>query len=279
MAERPPFSLLLPVYRGDRADFLRAAIRTSVDEQTLPPDEVVVVEDGPISPELRAEIEAFVERATVPVVHLPLPVNRGLAHALTAGLEACSHEVVARMDADDLSTPERFAVQLQRIGEGYELVGTGMLEFSEGPDGSPVLGALRLPPAGQEEISRFARFHDPFNHPTVVYTKAAVARAGGYLPMGKMEDYWLFARMLSVGVRAANVPLPLLHYRVSSGAYSRRGGRELLASELALQRAFLSIGFVSPMQFARNVGIRGAYRLIPEAARRQLYRRYVMRSA
>jgi glycosyltransferase involved in cell wall biosynthesis len=278
MSARPPFSLLLPVYGGDRAEFFAAAIRSSVDEQTLPPDEVVLVEDGPVGPALRAEIDRFLETSPRPVVHVPLPVNRGLAHALTAGLDACSHDVVARMDADDLSTPQRFELQLERIGEGYELVGTSMLEFTEGPDGSPVLGALRSPPATPEDIDRFARFHDPFHHPTVVYTKAAVARAGGYLPMGRMEDYWLFARMLQAGVRATNVPVPLVHYRVSSGAYRRRGGPELLASELALQRAFLSIGFVSPLQFARNVSVRGAYRLIPEAWRRRLYHRYILRS-
>lgn len=278
MPTRPPFSLLLPVYGGDRAAFLRASLRSSVEEQTVPPDEVVLVQDGPVGSELRAEIDAFVARAPCAVVHLVLPINRGLAHALTAGLEACTHDVVARMDADDLSTPDRFEIQLGRIAEGYELVGTGMFEFTEAADGSPVLGARRTPPVTEHDIAKFARFHDPFNHPTVVYTKGAVVRAGGYLPMGRMEDYWLFARMLQQGVRATNVPLPLVHYRISSGAYGRRGGRELLLSEIALQRALLSIGFVSPLQFARNIGVRGVYRLVPESWRRRLYRRYLMNS-
>lgn len=276
--QTPPFSLLVPVYSGDSAPFLAAALRSSVDEQQTPPDEVVIVQDGPVGANLLAVLEEFEDATAVPVARVGLPVNRGLAHALEAGLDACQHDVVARMDADDISVPERFAVQLERMAAGWELVGTGMLEFSEDRDGAYRTGHLRTPPATPAQIARYARFHDPFNHPTVVYTKDAVSRAGGYQPMGRMEDYWLFARMLHVGVRAANVPLPLVHYRVSSGAYQRRGGRDLLATELRLQRAFRSIGFVSRSQFARNVIVRGGYRLLPEQLRMRLYRGYFTRT-
>jgi len=275
MTDIPPFSLLLPVYNGDSAQFLVRAFRTSVMEQTTKPSEVVLVQDGPVSAALVSAI-AELDRATpVPMKIVILPENRGLAEALTAGLAECSYEVVARMDADDVSEPCRFAVQLGLVGQGYELVGSGLHEFVESEHGEQ-LGVRRIPPVDPEEISRYARFHDPFNHPTVVYTKTAVDRAGGYQPLGMMEDYWLFARMLAAGVRATNSPDALVRYRISSGAYKRRGGLRLLKSEWMLQRAFVTSGFTTRLQFVRNLIVRGGYRLVPEPIRRRAYRSMIV---
>jgi hypothetical protein len=269
-----PFSLLLPVYRGDRPEFLRRAFRSSVDDQTLRPDEVVVVRDGPVSAELARTMAELAAASPVPVVAVELQRNMGLAYALERGLDACSHDVVARMDADDISLPERFARQLELISGGLDLVGTGMYEFA---DEVGTIGGRRTPPVGADAISRYARFHDPFNHPTVVYRRAAVRRAGGYLPLGLMEDYYLFARMIQSGARVENLPDPLVMYRVSAGAYARRGGVAQLRAELRLQREFRRRRFTSLSQALRNVLVRGSYRLIPEAVRRGLYRRLITR--
>jgi glycosyltransferase involved in cell wall biosynthesis len=242
-----------------------------VAEQTLAPSEVVLVQDGPVSASLVSAIAELDRTTPVPLKIVILPENRGLAEALTAGLAECSFEVVARMDADDVSEPTRFESQIGLIASGYELVGSGLVEFSESDEGEHV-GIRRNPPTDPDEIRRYARFHDPFNHPTVVYTKSAVERAGGYQPLGMMEDYWLFARMLAAGVRAINSPAALVRYRISSGAYKRRGGLKLLRSEWMLQRAFVSSGFTTRAQFLRNLVVRGGYRLVPEPIRRRAYR-------
>jgi glycosyltransferase involved in cell wall biosynthesis len=268
------FSLLLPVYAGDRAEYLRAAFTSSVQEQTRRPSEVVVVIDGQIPDELRSMIDSLIAASPVPARTVVLPENRGLAEALTVGLAACTHEVVARMDADDVSLPGRFERQAAALADGLDLVGTGMFEFST--DNGAVLGR-RVPPVGSDRIAKYARFHDPFNHPTVMYRKSAVARAGGYEDLGLMEDYWLFARMLHSGVRADNLPEPLLMYRVSDGAYARRGGLSQLRAEVRLQRRFRRMRFTTRTQALRNLAVRGGYRLIPEAVRRVMYRRLIAR--
>jgi hypothetical protein len=266
------------VYNGDRAPFLLRAFRSSVIEQTRKPSEVVLVQDGPVSASLVSAIAELDRVTPVPLKIVILPENRGLAEALTAGIAECSYQVIARMDADDISEPQRFEVQLALVAEGHELVGTGLQEFYETSTGEH-LGVKRIPPAAPDEIRRYARFHDPFNHPTVVYTKDAVERVGGYQPLGMMEDYWLFARMLAADVRAINTPEPLVRYRVSSGAYRRRGGIRLLESEWRLQRAFLRSGFTTRSQFARNLLVRGSYRLVPEPVRRLAYRTMIVRSS
>jgi glycosyltransferase involved in cell wall biosynthesis len=240
-----------------------------VQEQTRRPDQVVLVQDGPVGEELAGTIRELVETSPVPVDHVPLEHNVGLGPALDHGLAACRHEIVARMDADDISLPTRFEKQVPLVEAGADIVGSGLLEF--GVSAEDVVGR-RTPPTDPLEIRRVVRFRDPFNHPTVVYRRSAVQAAGGYTDMALMEDYLLFARMLDAGARPANLAEPLVRYRVGAGAYARRGGRELLRSELAVQRRFRQLGITSRTEYVRNVVVRGGYRLVPERLRTLAYR-------
>ena len=270
LAPEQPFTLLISTWAGDRADYLREAFTSTVVEQTRRPAEVVLVQDGPVPAELAAEIARLSAESPVPVQHVELPANQGLGPALDAGLRASSHEIVARMDSDDVSVPERFEKQLPLIEAGADIAGSGLFEF--GTDITDVVGR-RTPPTDPAEIRRVVRFRDPFNHPTVVYRRSAVQAAGGYADMALMEDYLLFTRMVAGGAVPANLPDPLVFYRVGDGAYARRGGRDLLRSELALQRRFRTLGLTTRRQYLRNVAVRGGYRLVPEGVRKVAYRR------
>ena len=267
---RQPFSLLVSTYANDDPAYLREAVLSSTTAQTRPPDEVVLVQDGPVPEALASEIKHLAETLPMPVVHLALPANIGLGPALDAGLAASSHEIVARMDADDVSLPERFERQVAVIEAGADIVGSGLLEFGESID--DVVGT-RTPPTDPDEIRRVIRFRDPFNHPTVVYRRSAVLAAGGYTDMALLEDYLLFTRMVEGGAAPANLPQPLVYYRVGAGAYARRGGTALLRSELRLQRRFRELGITSRAEYLRNVTVRGGYRLVPEGVRKVAYRR------
>nr|WP_276610703.1 glycosyltransferase [Kineococcus siccus] len=271
----PPFSVLLPVWEADDPAQLRRALASVTAEQELHPDEVLVVRDGPVPAALQRVLDEAVRDGSggVTVRVLALPRNVGLARALEAGLAACAHDVVARMDADDISLPPRFARQLPVVAAGADLVGSGLLEM--GADEHHLVGR-RTPPTDPARIARSARFSDPFNHPTVVYRRSAVAAAGGYRHLPLMEDYWLFARMIADGARVANLADPLVLYRVGDaadgGAYARRGGARLFASELRLQAHLRREGFTTPLQAARNVVVRGGYRFVPTRVRRVAYR-------
>jgi GT2 family glycosyltransferase len=267
------FSVLLPVYAGDDAAHLERGFRSVTVEQTLRPDEVVVVRDGPVGDDVAAVLERLAEVTDVPVRVVPLPRNVGLARALEEGLAVCRHEIVARADADDISLPERFATQVPLVVSGHDIVGSAIWEFD---DDEERRGLVRVPPTGAA-IAESARFRDPFNHPSVVYRRSAVAAVGGYDHLDLMEDYLLFARMLAAGAHAENVTEPLVLYRVGAGAYARRGGLRLLASELRLQRTLHTEGFVSTPQLVRNVVVRAGYRLVPQGLRRVGYRRYTRR--
>jgi len=183
-------SLLLPVWAGDRPDFLTDAFRSSVDAQTRRPEQVVIVRDGPVPDQLAETIRELAKDSPVPVDLVELEQNAGLGPALDAGLAACSHDVVARMDADDISLPHRFAVQVPIIESGADIVGSGLVEFADDPD----VVATRTVPTDPDEIRRRARFATPFNHPTVVYRRSLVTGVGGYTDFAKMEDYLLWAK-------------------------------------------------------------------------------------
>ena len=262
------FSLLLSVYDRDRPDYLRRAFRSAVDDQTVRPDQVVMVRDGPVRDELAECLDELRANSQVPVTFVPLPHNGGLGPALDRGLAASWFDVIARMDADDVAMPHRFEVELPLIQDA-DIVGAGLLEFAADTD--DIVGQ-RIPPTDPGQIQRYARMHDPFNHPTVVYRRCAVLAAGGYGDLPLMEDYALFARMLGSGARPINVAEPLVFYRVGAEAFKRRGGTGLLRSELRLQREFRQHGFTSPAEYVRNVMVRGCYRLIPWWCRRALYR-------
>ncbi|MCP2343608.1 glycosyltransferase [Actinomadura rupiterrae] len=262
----------MTVYGGDHPEYLRDAFRSAVHDQVLRPDQVVLVRDGPVSHELELCLKELVATSPVEVTFLRTETNRGLGPALDLGLSACRHDIVARMDADDVAVPHRFAVQVPIVRDGADLCGAGLLEFATSVDD---LVGLRTPPSDPKDIARYSRLHDPFNHPTVVYRRRAVDAAGGYGDLPLMEDYWLFVRMIAGGARVVNVPEPLVYYRVGDGAYERRGGRDLLRSEIRLQREMLRGGHLSRTQYVRNLVIRGGYRLVPTVVRRPVYRMVV----
>ena len=269
------FSVLLPVYAGDQPEFFFRAVSSATREQELSPKQLVVVCDGPVD----ESISDFLHRASrgqendllgpINVRVVRLKHNMGLANALNIGLAHCSHEIVARVDADDISLPQRFAIQIPLIEGGLGLLGSAIQEFS---DDEAEAGLVRSMPTSEEEIRRVISYRSPFAHPSVVYRKSAVEAVGGYEHLQLMEDYLLFARMVAAGVPCGNTPEVLVRYRVGSGAYKRRGGRHMLRSEMRLQKIFRNEGIVSNAQFARNLAIRGGYRLIPTDLRQLLYR-------
>lgn len=273
-ASPEPFSLLLPVYAGDHPKHLRRAFESATTEQTLPPDEVVIVQDGPLPTALSAELDRLEEECPIPVQRVRLSRNRGLAIALQEGLQHCSFDIVARADADDVCVPERFAIQVPMIADGLDVVGSALAEFQTD---ETVIEAVRRRPTESGAIRRFASFHNPVNHPSVVYRRSAVLAAGGYQEMPLMEDYWLWARMIVAGAAIANVEEALVRYRAGSGLYSRRGGLRALRSDWAFQQKAHEIGLTTRVQMVRNLVQRFGYRVVPDNVRKWGYRLLVAR--
>ena len=242
------YSVLMPVYAAVEPGQLDAAIGSMLG-QTLPTDDFVLVCDGPLPPALDRVVEGFARRHPQIFRVLRLPRHQGLVAALNAGLPLCRHDLVARMDSDDISLPHRCARQadfLLRNPDIAVLSGT-VLEFWDMPTG--VTGKRSLP-GGHQELCFFSGRRSPFNHPAVMYRRAAVAAAGGYrntFPL--FEDYDLWVRMQRAGFRGENLREPLLFMRTGLGMYRRRGGPDYAGQLLRFQRYLCREGWSTPADF------------------------------
>jgi len=264
-------SVLLPVHAGVAAGALGSALE-SLDAQTRPADEVVIVEDGPLTPAHDALLDRYAA-SRAHVVRVALATNQGAGVANQAGLAAATGTWIAKMDADDLLLPHRLETQLRALHRtGADLCGAAMWEFDTDP-GHPT--RLRANPAGHDAITRRMRFNNPVNHPTAVYRRSLALEVGGYPSMRYMQDYDLFARMLAGGARMMNLAEPLVLFRAGDGMLRRRSARGYLALERQLQRNLRSYGLVGRGRATLNLAIRGAFRVLPRWGLSRAYARFL----
>jgi glycosyltransferase involved in cell wall biosynthesis len=265
-------SVLISTYQNDNPQHLQAAL-DSIVEQTHMPDEIVLVEDGLLSTALREVVDEFRRNHNQLFTSVQLSNNSGLGSALKKGVQTCANKFVARMDADDISPPDRFERQLNFLAShpNVDIVGGHIAEFSDDP-AEP--HARRKVPATHEDIVRLARRRSPLNHASVVFRREAVLAAGNYREVDRMEDWDLWSRLLLNGAQMANIPEVLLYVRAGPLMYGRRGGCEYAREEIRTQIEFLQRGFIDPTQFALNLIARVPIRFLPNSFRRQLYKRY-----
>lgn len=214
------YSVLLLVYRGEDPGNFQEAIQSMLD-QTVVTNDFVIVCDGPLTVELDGVLESFVSRypELFRVVRLPENVGEGLAG--NAGLKACRNELIAKMDSDDVSVPDRCEKQLARFIANPELsVLGGVIEEFDNQTGKVI--AARVTPLDNDGIRRYARRRNPINNVTAMYKKSAVLAAGGYRELRRGPDYDLYLRMLINGCYAENLPDTLVKVRVDADDYCRR---------------------------------------------------------
>lgn len=219
--EFPAFSVLMSVYKKEKPAFLDKALK-SIEDQTVQPNQIVLVADGPLTESLNNVIEGHRKNFPEKYDILKLPHNRGLGFALQKGVEHCYYDRIARMDTDDISVNNRFELQLKAIEEEPDLaiVGGKIDEFLGNLD--RIVGKRNVP-LPNEEIRKFIKWRNPFNHPTVMINKNAVMRVGNYQANGKIEDYFLWSKLVIANYKVKNLPEVLVHMRVDAGIYSRRG--------------------------------------------------------
>ena len=248
----------MTVYHGTAVDELTRSIDCIVG-QTRPPEEFLVVVDGPVDAALDAVLaRAVEEHPTIRVERLTRNVGSGLASA--HGLAASVGDFVARHDSDDISLPARLEEMRAVEEQGLDIVGCAMTEFAGSPE--HVLG-VRSTPLTHEAILARARINNPVNHPTSMFRRDLAISVGGYADLRYMQDYDLFARMLAAGARAANLAEPLVLFNAGAGMLGRRSGRHMLRWEWVLQRRLRDAGMVSAPLMVRNLAVRSAFRLMP----------------
>jgi len=267
----PAFSVLMSVYAKDRPAWVRQAL-DSVLSNTAKPAEVVIVIDGPIPADLQAVLDEFSSKFQQIQLY-PLEKNGGLGPALAYGIEQCSNELVARMDADDISLSDRFEKQLAYFASHPKTaVLGGQIQEIDGESLAPV--AIRTVPQTDAEIKRFLKTRCPFNHMTVMFKKSAVLAVGNYTLFHLMEDYYLWARMVAKGYKMTNLPDIVLNARVDTAMYGRRGGWKYFKSNLAMSQKLRELNLISWPVHTFNALVRFCVQvLMPNTVRSYFYRK------
>lgn len=244
---RFPYSVLMSVYHREEPRYLKESVASMMD-QTDPPGEFVLVCDGPLGRQLDCAIDDLLADYGSVLHVVRLADNVGLGPALNAGLVKCSNEFVARMDSDDVSSPDRCRLQLEAFANDprLEIVGGWVGEFKNTPKDSD---SMRIVPETNEEICDFAKVRSPFNHMTVMFRKSSVLSVGGYRSIPLCEDYDLWARMLISGCRAFNIQKVLVWMRVNRETLARRRQPAVHKARVQIKRDLFKGGFMTRSEY------------------------------
>ena len=267
------YSVLMSLYQKEHAEYLRLALDSMIN-QTVKPDEIVLVEDGPLTDELYTVVKEYKVKYPDLLHIVVIKKNLGLGLALNVGLKACRNEFIARMDTDDISRPDRCRKQLIFF-EKHPLItilGGQIEEFITSPD-EPI--GKRIVPQTNQELKEFMKKRCPFNHMTVMFKKSDVMKAGNYKDWFWNEDYYLWIRLALKEYKFANLPDTLVYARVGADMYQRRGGKKYFKSEYGLQKIMLDKKMIGFPTFVSNVGKRIIIqRFLPNKIRGWVFRKF-----
>ena len=266
------YSVLMSVYLKESPEFLRQSME-SIYNQTIPTDNFVLVCDGPLNAGLYKVIEEQKGKFQEALKIIQLEKNCGLGNTLNEGMKHCCHELVARMDSDDISFPKRCERQLQVFKDRPEVAicsGT-VLEFKNTLDR---ITGRRILPEKYEEICKFSHKRNPFNHPAVMFRKLAVEKSGGYQERYHLfEDYDLWVRMLMKGYKGYNLKFPILYMRVSEDMYARRGGKSYAKTMLQIHWWMKQSGWTKGCEYITGAVPHAVICVLPNRLRKWIYQR------
>ena len=264
------YSVLMSVYHKEKPEFLKQSME-SIFQQTVPTNDFVLVCDGPLTVELDKVIAAFEEKHSDILNVVRLEENQGLGKALQIGIHKCKNNLVARMDSDDISRLYRCERELTIFAENPDIsiVGSIIEEFSTTPDD---VESRRVVPEYNDAIKDFSKTRNPFNHPSVMYKKADVLKAGNYSNVRYMQDYYLWVDMLIAGMKGYNIQEALVWMRADSNLFKRRSGMLYLKIQVELFKKMRDAGFITSFQYWKSSFIRVGSSLAPNWMRKFMFK-------
>lgn len=268
------YSVLMSVYKKEKAEYLELSME-SMFKQSVPPEEFILICDGPLSDELNIVIKEQ-ERKHKTLRVIRLEKNQGLGHALKIGVLECKNQLIARMDSDDFSKPERCAKEINYLEShpDISIVGSWIEEFSSTPDS---VDSVREVPENNQDIIKFAKSRNPFNHPAVMFRRADVIAAGNYRDVRYLQDYYLWVDMLIKGYKGHNLQESLVSMRADGNLFKRRSGREYINIQLNLFRIMLENKFITYPQYIKSCGVRICSGIAPNWVREIVFKTVLRR--
>lgn len=263
-------SVLMSVYAKENPGNLDLALTSIWDEQSLRPEQIVLVKDGPVGKSLDIVIDKWVLKLRKVLTVLELPRNRGLAVALNEGLKLCKFELIARMDSDDVSKPDRFEKQVAYMNFNPDVAASsGAVE--EWDEYLELKLYERSLPCEHRDILSFSKYRSPLSHPAAIFRLTPINSVGGYPDLRKAQDYALWSQLIVSGYKLANIPDVVVKMRTGKDLLQRRN-KEYFEHEKKLMRFQRQIGFLNMFEYSRNLSIKFLLRSAPINIRSWLYK-------
>lgn len=215
-------SVLMSVYHFEKAEYLNRSLQSVWDDQSLKPNQIVLIEDGPLGTELHKVIDEWKERLQDVFCIVTNEKNIGLTKSLNKGIQYITSELIARADSDDISMPTRFALQEKFLAEhpDVDILGGAMQEFNEEND---CLNVRRYP-STHEQARKYIMKASPLAHPSVMMRKKIFDEGLRYNEEYRTsQDVALWFDALNAGYHIANLDDIILHFRQNSSVFKRRG--------------------------------------------------------
>lgn len=264
------FSVLLNVYCKDKSAWLKQAI-SSVLTNTVCPNELVIMVDGPIGKELQNVLNEAAQNNIVRILSHPVNIGRGAA--LGYAVPKCSYDLIALMDADDVCRKDRFEKQLAAFAANRNLaVCGGQIQEVDADTFAPI--AERKVPLTHAEICQYLKTRMPFNNQTMMFKKAAILSSGNFKAFGLLEDYYMWVRVIAKGYETANLADILVDMRVNPAMYGRRGGWNYFHMNKLLFNEMKKLGLINIWQYYYTLTIRFIVQvLMPNKLRSFFYKK------
>ena len=264
----------MSIYAKENPAFLERSLQSLV-EQSRRPNEVIIVKDGALPKELEEVIARYAHQFSELFKVVGYATNKGLGEALNYGMQHVTSPIVARMDGDDIAVSTRFEEQVSFMETHPDIavLGSCIAEFDTDPT---VIMRIRHVPESHEQIVQKARLTNPMNHMTVVFRKERVLQAGGYQHAPYFEDYDLWVRMLSKGMKFHNLQSSLVLARVGNDMVGKRHGFQYARHEFNHFQKMKETGFISAFSMGKAVLLRVPLRLMPKPLLVAFYR-FVLR--
>jgi len=268
------FSVLISIYFKEQPDHFNTCMESIWNNQKVKPSEIIMVEDGPLTPELDQIIKYWEEKLENILKVTRLAKNVGTGKAKNIGLKQCTNEIVCIVDTDDISVPDRFEKQIKILSNDPELVilGGQIIEFID--DISSPSG-MRNVPLTNLELRQYAKKQSPFNNMTIAYRKSKVLEVGGYQHHLWMEDYNLFLRVIARGYKVQNLQEVLVYARIDNGMHGRRKGFQYIKSEKQLLDLKKQLKIQSPFYATMYFIVRSTFRLMPANLLGKIYNTFL----
>lgn len=242
------FSLLLVYSTSDDAQDLHQCISSCVNNQSLLPDQIVLVLNGvPLSILNQIDIPKSIKFSPV-----SLPDQRYLSEALNFGLKFCINDLIARIDPDDCSTKDRFKLQMNEFIKDSTLTLVG---------GSIACGAtIKKYPLRIKNIIKYSYFKNPFAHPSVMFRKSVIISYNGYPHVKKAQDYLLWLKLIKGKENLKNIKNILVSYNTNN--ISSKRNYEYFKSEFVIMQIAWKDNLIPKTFIIINVAMRFITRVL-----------------